>query len=61
MGAWSLGQARPRLGLESWPLAAVKPAVLFEGWNSGAAELRGCGLRGGADLALRIAARLAMK
>ena len=26
MGAWSLGQARPGLGLESWPLAAVKLA-----------------------------------
>jgi hypothetical protein len=35
VGARSLGQARPRLGLESWPLAAVKLAVFFKGWNLG--------------------------
>jgi WXXGXW repeat (2 copies) len=59
--ARSLGQARPRLGLESWPLAAVKLAAFFEGWNLGGTKLCGCGPRGSADLALRIAARLAMK
>jgi hypothetical protein len=61
MGTRSLGQTRPRLGLESGPLAAVKPAVLFAGWNSGAVDLCGCGLRGDAELALWIAACLAMK
>jgi hypothetical protein len=61
MGARSLGQARPRLGLESWPLAAVKLAVLFEGWNLGGDGIVRLWARGGADLALRIAARLAMK